>query len=167
MLWFSSDQHYGHKNIIGYSGRPFSSIEEHDRELILRWNAKVSDADTAYVLGDISFRKDVQTAEILRQLNGKKFLIPGNHDTPGRVGDLSQDNIFVLEKLVHFTTAPAVELVLCHYPIESWKSMRFGAIHLHGHSHGKSTKRPGRFDVGVDCWDYAPVSLGQILATGD
>jgi calcineurin-like phosphoesterase family protein len=158
--WFTSDHHFGHKNIIGFSGRPFASIEEMNEELMRRWNAVVKDTDTVFHLGDLSYRRDGGTADILRRLNGKKFLVPGNHDTPGRLGAQSMQNIVVLPPIYKYAQN-GVQVLLCHYPIESWGAMRRGVLHLHGHSHGNSRPLKGRLDVGVDCWDYAPISFEE------
>ena len=53
-VYFTSDLHFGHKNIIRYDHRPFSSVQEMDAELIRRWNNKVKDEDLVYILGDVS-----------------------------------------------------------------------------------------------------------------
>ena len=60
-IFFTSDLHFGHKNIIRFDNRPFSTVEEMDEALIRNWNAKVSDEDTVYVLGDISWYNDAKT----------------------------------------------------------------------------------------------------------
>lgn len=79
-IFFTSDLHFGHKNIIRFDNRPFSTVEEMDEALIRNWNAKVSDEDTVYVLGDISWYNDAKTSEIINSLHGHKILIKGNHD---------------------------------------------------------------------------------------
>ena len=80
MVFFTSDLHLGHRNIIRLCNRPFSSIDEMDQRLIEKWNEKVTDADTVYILGDLMFRNEKPPEEYLRQLRGKKHLIIGNHD---------------------------------------------------------------------------------------
>ena len=79
MTYFTSDQHFGHFNIIRLSRRPFKTVEEMDETMVKRWNAKVRDDDTVYVLGDLFFR--AATVEpILKRLKGHKHLMLGNHD---------------------------------------------------------------------------------------
>lgn len=62
------------------------------------------------------------------------------------------------------TAVDGVFLVLCHYPFRSWHGMDKGWLDLHGHSHGRMKPQPRQFDVGVDVWDFRPVTLMQILA---
>ena len=75
MIYFTSDLHFGHKNIIRFDNRPFTSVEEMDKVLIERWNNKVTDEDTVYILGDISWYDDQKTYEIFSQLRGRKILM--------------------------------------------------------------------------------------------
>src|ERR1700677_1793896 len=79
-VWFTSDPHFWHKNIIRLCNRPFSSVEEMHKQLIAHWNNVVSDEDTVYVLGDVFFCGAQKAHEILNQLKGKKILVRGNHD---------------------------------------------------------------------------------------
>lgn len=81
MKYFTSDLHFGHKNIIKYEDRPFSSVEEMDEFLIYKWNSKVGKNDEVYILGDFGFVSGTRANELLDRLNGKKFLIKGNHDS--------------------------------------------------------------------------------------
>lgn len=77
--FFIADWHYGHGNIISYDDRSFASLEEMNAELVRRWNGKVENDDLVYVLGDM-FWKPGEAVAVLRQLNGEKFLVKGNHD---------------------------------------------------------------------------------------
>ena len=79
MTYFTSDQHFGHFNIIRLSHRPFASADEMDEAMIAKWNTKVKSADTIYVLGDLFFRS-ANLEPILKRLNGRKHLVLGNHD---------------------------------------------------------------------------------------
>lgn len=73
MIYFTSDLHLGHKNIIRLCNRPFSSIEEMDAVLIENWNRKVHQNDTVYILGDLMFRSEKPPEEYLRQLKGRSI----------------------------------------------------------------------------------------------
>lgn len=75
-----ADLHFFHKNIIRYENRPFSDVEDMNRQLIQNWNRVVKKEDIVYVLGDVSFAGTKATREIVTQLNGRKMLIMGNHD---------------------------------------------------------------------------------------
>lgn len=81
MKFYTSDLHLGHNNVIEFENRPFKDLDEMDKSIIQKWNNKVSKGDSVYILGDLSFYKGEKTNEILRQLNGNKYLITGNHDS--------------------------------------------------------------------------------------
>lgn len=80
MNFFTADPHFGHANIIKYCQRPFASVEEMDRALTERWNAKIGSDDDVWILGDFTMRSGATALNYLRQLNGHKHLILGNHD---------------------------------------------------------------------------------------
>ena len=79
-LFFISDLHFGHKNIIEYENRPFDSVDEMDKALIRNWIYTVKSNDRVVVAGDFSFHNKEKTKCILSQLRGHKTLIMGNHD---------------------------------------------------------------------------------------
>lgn len=156
--FFTADTHFGHENIIALCNRPFMNKEHMDEELIRKWNEAVSPSDTIYHLGDISFHKNERTLSILKQLNGHKCLIQGNHDNLN-VSTASQFE--TIDKLKEIWIDKQ-KIVMCHFPIESWHQMGHGSWHLHGHTHGSLLEFGKRWDVGVDVWDYAPVSFEQL-----
>ena len=78
-IYFIADTHFGDSAICRYEDRPFETIEQMDAVLIFEWNSVVTAVDTVYVLGD--FGATDYEAEILKQLNGRKLLIKGNHDS--------------------------------------------------------------------------------------
>ena len=80
--FFTSDHHFGHKRIIELAKRPFTSVDEMDEYMIVRWNDRVKPGDTIYHVGDFAF---TDHDPYLRRLNGQKFLVPGNHDHSNRV----------------------------------------------------------------------------------
>ena len=133
MIYFISDLHFGHFNIIRFDNRPFVSIEVMDTEIITNWNSKIKDTDTVYILGDVSWYNNQKTYEILKQLKGKKVLIKGNHDK------LVQD-INCRKQFIEITDYKEIVLnnqliVLSHYPIMYWKNQWNSTIHLYGHVH--------------------------------
>jgi calcineurin-like phosphoesterase family protein len=161
--WFTSDTHYGHKNIIKYAERPFQSVEEMDQTMIANWNALVQPDDVVYHLGDFAFTNITRTLRVLEQLKGYKILTFGNHDRElrkhadflkkwGRTGDLLDLKI---------NDQP---ITLCHYAMRVWNKSHFGAWHLYGHSHGTLYDDPNALstDVGVDPNSFTPVSFAQI-----
>ena len=78
--FYISDLHFGHANVIRFDNRPFANLEEMHEVLIKNWNDKVSNEDTVYILGDFCWQTENEWIGILKQLNGKKVLILGNHD---------------------------------------------------------------------------------------
>ena len=125
--------------------------------------------DVIYHLGDFSINsrenernkeKEKDLKKILNRLNGKKFLISGNHDTDFL--DFYRD--FFYEVLPYKEIQVDNKIwILCHYPIEDWHGSRSEVgIHLHGHSHGTSEGKKNRLDVGVDSNNFFPISLEQI-----
>lgn len=168
-IFFTADTHFGHANILKYCNRPFADINEHDEELIKRWNAKITKADTVYHLGDFSF---CNPYNILRRLNFQQLIfIEGNHDKEFNNFYRSLEDIKGIRpniKKFKFLEAKinGIDFTLCHYAMRVWNKSHHGAYHLYGHSHGSLADDPNSlsFDVGVDCHNYSPVSLEEVIA---
>lgn len=154
--WFTSDRHFGHKNVIRHCNRPFESVEEMDEILIQRHNERVKPGDVFYDLGDFAF---ADHTPYLQRLNGQGHLVPGNHDHTNRLKKAVGWN--KIEKLMHVKLGD-IQIVLCHYAMRTWRNSHHGAIHLYGHSHGNLPGDSQSCDVGVDCWDFYPVSIEEI-----
>lgn len=166
MIFFTSDTHFGHHNIIKYTGRPFTSVYEMDEALIKNWNSVVGKNDTVYHIGDFSFRGPAATDSIISRLHGNIFLVPGNHDRNfykhGKIRVLPElSEVYINDSDAH---RGQQRIVLCHYALRVWNKRHHGAWHLYGHSHGSLLDDPASrsFDVGVDCWNYTPVSYTQV-----
>ena len=149
-IFVTSDLHFGHKNIIKYENRPYETIEQMDKDLIDKWNNVVKENDTIYILGDFSWYKGEQTNEILKQLNGRKTLIIGNHD----------EEITIYKQLKYNKKV----FVLFHYPIAEYNGKMNGYIHLYGHIHSMNLeleRQLGKLchNVGVDRNNYTPVNI--------
>jgi calcineurin-like phosphoesterase family protein len=160
MIFFTSDLHFNHRNILEYSHRPFPDLATMHRSLIVNWNSVVKPEDTVWVLGDFGFHAKGEGCENLAglfdRLAGHKHLVKGNHDEKNpKVMKLPWASVSDLVTL----RVGESRFVCCHYPLESWKNAHKGYLHLHGHCHG-SLKRviPHRFDVGVDVEGYYPVT---------
>lgn len=165
MIFFTSDTHFGHKNIIEYCKRPFETIEEMDETIIANWNRDVTDDDTVYHLGDFGFGTAKRLAELRERLNGKIVLILGNHDKghsklqwEGRIG---MDE-------VHYTLE--VEgYYLSHFPLLDYieeEHLLFSdglfEHYLCGHIHEKWRRKGKMLNVGVDQNDFRPLSIETI-----
>lgn len=154
--------YFGHGNIIRYCNRPFTGAKEHDLELISRWNSKVKPNDTVYHLGDFGFGRPAFLEDIRNRLNGKIHMIWGNHDKRRtklvHLFESTQDYLELTLQDKELDTNRAF-IVLFHNPILTWNRKHYGSVHLHGHCHGHSQhKDAARIDVGVDCFDYYPIS---------
>lgn len=132
--FFISDLHFGHKNVLAYDNRPFVNIEENDKELIRRWNEVVTDIDTVYILGDISWYSTPQTIEIVKQLKGSKHLIIGNHDNKLIKSREFRDLFESISDYKEIRIDNQI-LVLSHYPIPCFNKHFHGAYHFYGHVH--------------------------------
>lgn len=178
-VYFTSDQHWGHANIIKFCKRPFESVEEMDREMVERWNAVVDHNDTVYHLGDWTLGNFADFGHVFKQLKGHVYTILGGHDYRWWSKlDKSPENLsgHRLQVLIPNTTLASVTvqhpalhtsngylpIVLCHYAMRSWDRSHYGSWHLFGHHHGSLQSFGYSFDVGVDCWEFYPVSLDQV-----
>lgn len=158
-IWFVSDLHFGHNNILTYCKRPFASVEEMDQALVDKWNVHVRPNDTVYCLGDMAFHN----YERISQLNGRKILTPGNHDHE-RAKKVFPHVQEVTQEVHYLKIDKERRFVLCHYPFESWR--REYRYHLHGHAHGSSSKKDFRLDVGIDATKlYRPIHLDEVKQT--
>ena len=162
--WFTADHHFEHKNILTYCERPFDSLEAHDAALEAAWNERVQPEDTVLHLGDFSFqRKKSEVVALLARLHGTKILIRGNHDS-SRIRAAAGWAVVLDEATLTLKVAgEGQRIFLRHAPVPDWAGDD-GTWHLHGHSHGTigHDLATGRVDVGVDCWDFKPVSLEEL-----
>ncbi|KAF3884334.1 MULTISPECIES: metallophosphoesterase family protein [Nostocales] len=167
MIWFTADTHFGHKNILEYTNRPFSSIEEMDETLIENWNSKVSSSDRVYHLGDVGLCSPNKLRKILERLNGNIYLIRGNHD---KSAEACKERFEWIEDYYELTVQDSEEsqgkqlIVLLHYAMRVWQASHYGTYHLYGHSHGQLPDDPTllSFDVGVDCHNYTPINYDDV-----
>lgn len=193
-IFFSSDQHYWHMNVIRYCSRPHASVEIMNEDMVLKWNTTVGPNDTVINLGDFSLAfRAVETFP--QRLMGNKILVPGNHDfchsyhkksrTPENREKWLQkyrDHGFTILSEQTTLDLPGLGVVnLCHHPYATeyelkegdkyakWRPVDDGKILLCGHVHEKwQTRRSPKgtlmINVGVDQHGFKPVSLEQIIA---
>ncbi|HET6521877.1 MAG TPA: hypothetical protein VFG47_18960 [Geminicoccaceae bacterium] len=159
--FFTGDTHFGHGGALGRFRRPFGSVAEMDAAMVARWNEVVGPEDEVWHLGDLAVRvKPAAMGALLDGLHGRKHLLVGNNDGEATValpGWASVRHYVELDVAGRW-------LVLCHYPFRTWNGMYRGALNLHGHSHGQLRPLTRQIDVGVDVWDFRPVTLEQLLA---
>ena len=163
MIFVTSDLHFGHANVIKFDNRPFQNVEEMDRALIALWNETVSKRDTVYILGDFSWYRGEKTNEILKQLNGKKILIIGNHDRNFLNDEAFNRKLFVGIYDYFEFKENHVRYIMFHYPIADFNGKHRGAIHLYGHIHNMHPALEERlehsYNVGAVRNNFKPARL--------
>lgn len=174
--WFTSDEHYGHARIIEYSKRPFSSLDEMHRELVARHNAVVMPTDEVLHLGDFALDERLVLG-FLPKLNGTHYLVAGNHDRchPCHKKHESAKRKYLLWGFRDVWVHGQVDgFRVCHLPYRGdtvtaarpngeeryveHRPQNDGQVLLHGHVHELWRTRGNMVNVGVDVWDYRPVS---------
>lgn len=185
-IWFTADQHWGHENIIKFCDRPFETVEEMDKALIENWNEVIKPGDTVFHLGDFTLEDYVIAVSYFNQLNGHiKFLSnPWHHDKRWLEVLLTEPNYknvvreatykktetfellppMVVLEITEMGASPyPLAITLCHYPLSVWDRKHYGAWHLHGHTHKQNNSEEFILNIGVDCMNYYPISLGGVL----
>lgn len=162
-LWFVSDTHFGHANIlnfVNYDGdrvRPeFDSVEDMDETMIERWNERVKPEDKVYHLGDVSFTQQ-HYRRCMPRLNGKKRLILGNHDKLEM-----KDYLAHFEKVME-SWQPVRNLLFTHRPVFMEGLEGSGKINVHGHVHRtRKEMSPQHLNISVEQTNYAPIHWDEI-----
>lgn len=169
MIYYTSDLHLFHSNIIKHCNRPFKTVEEMNELILKNYNSIVKDTDKVIFLGDISYAKNKEeeqkVIEFLSKFKGKKILISGNHDN--RLLRLKEfrDQFIRIDNYASIYDGDN-KVILCHYPIEEWDGFFKDSIHLYGHVHNNNNGLKdikNRYNVGVDVNDFKPVTLEQLL----
>lgn len=172
-LFFTSDTHFWHSNIIKYCNRPFMDIEEMNEEIIKRWNDKIEKNDLVFHLGDFAFCGSSQYKTLLERLNGKIILILGNHDWRNiKEGYMSKFNGIYQQLRIKVDDQ---RIYLNHFPFLCYEGSWRGVWQLFGHVHsgpynnggGLDDPRlkmllPGQYDVGVDNNNFTPISYKEL-----
>lgn len=152
-VWVIADTHFGHSRILEFEpeARPFSSIEEHDEEIIDRWNGVVKQRDTVWHLGDVAFGK--KNINLISRLKGIKRLVLGNHDRHPELLDLFDS--------VH-GSAVYHDCIFTHIPVHPGQFYRFRK-NIHGHVHSKSLDDPRYINVSVEITGLYPALLKELV----
>lgn len=192
MIFFTSDTHFSHANIIQYCDRPFRDTDEMDEAIIRNWNETVMPTDTVYLLGDVALGPIEKSLAKVSRLNGYKICVLGNHDRPFMRMDKPDESDWwdkyaaVFEEVWHWSAEintlvmPQVGNVrLSHFPFtgdhtpvdrhsEHRPVDRGVDLLIHGHTHQKqrfsrSANGTPQIHVGQDAWDFTPVSEREIV----
>lgn len=178
-IFFTSDLHLGHENIIRFCDRPFANANAMNEALVERWNAVVNDNDIVFVLGDVAFGGAQLYDRYLPQLRGRKFLVYGNHDFKNMRDRYTR--YFEQVALKMFISVDGQPIILNHEPLLCFGGqLNNRTWHLYGHVHTtKNGKRgcdygrvrsmctPTMYDVGVDFNDFTPVRFQDVKAQID
>ncbi len=167
-IYFTADTHFNHAKCLElFRVGKFKTMEEMNETMIERWNSKIKKGDQVYHLGDFALGPMGSAAHIRQRLNGQIYLIRGNHEAVAEsMQTKSGGKCFVWIKDYHRVKVGEQKIYLCHYAFRTWNCSHHGSWNLHGHSHGslKELDNARQFDVGVDCWDYYPVSYDEVAA---
>lgn len=196
-VFWTSDLHFGHRNIMKYCARPWwvggeeitdTEVRAMNEGIIARWNAIVPEDGIVFVLGDVAMGKFPDSLENVKRLNGRKVLIPGNHDRcwlgtlrdPAvwtekyhKARDLYESVGFHIRTSTVTMNVDGFDVVISHFPYEGdsheedryveWRPKDKGLPLLHGHVHDKWKTNGRQFNVGVDVHDYFPVPTSTIV----
>ncbi|MBC8061180.1 MAG: metallophosphoesterase [Clostridiaceae bacterium] len=156
-VFMISDMHFGDENIIKYENRPFENAKEMDDRIIENWNNTVSNNDKVFVLGDVSFYNKEKTTEIIKRLNGYKFLVIGNHDEGNTVSWWKEIGF---DEVSRYPIIYNKFYILSHEPLYLNENMPYANIH--GRIHKLKYDSKQFFNVSVECINYTPIDFENI-----
>lgn len=153
-LFFWSDPHYGHNNIIKFSNRPFPDLDTMHSSLLDNFKSVITPSDVVVWIGDISFKSVNETNEWLKKFPGYNILVVGNHDIDR--GKLKMYNFDEIHTSIVFDNN-----IVTHHP---WHTcLPNGFNNIHGHMHDKPCNYPNHYCACVELIDYRPISLAHLL----
>lgn len=183
-IFFSSDQHFGHQNVIRFCNRPFEDLVQMGETIISNWNSVVSNEDIVITMGDMFWFKDPYAIKRnIEKLNGKEiYIVFGNHDKKEAFRYVTDQRFHILDGITHIYLKcednrwyqKTFEIVCSHYPLMTWSHRDRGSINLFGHIHSGPRSdndydqnlplwKGQQLDVGVDNQEYTPVSFEDVL----
>ena len=166
-IWWTADLHLNHVNIIEASYCPerlklFGNLEKMNQELILRWNARVKDGDTVVLVGDAVMGRVFEAEALLQQLNGDIILVEGNHDRSPKVRRrMLESRVLEVHRRIEFEVDAIGKILVQHHPAKELCSDY--SLFICGHIHQHWRISGNMVNVGVDVWDYVPVTLKEIF----
>ena len=171
-IFFIGDTHFGHTKEFLWKPRGYQSSEEHDQDIIIKWNTVVSADDDVYVVGDLMLGDNAHGIECVKQLNGHIHLVRGNHDTDRRWEEI-YPNIPNIVEFCDWSTMikyGKYHFLISHFPTltgnlekESLKQM---TLNIYAHTHQKTKfyeDRPYMYCVSADAHNCYPVEITQII----
>ena len=184
-IFFSSDQHFGHRNVVKFCARPFVDEKAMGKQLIENWNSVVGPDDIVVTMGDLFWFNDSHAIKkCIAKLNGKEiYIVLGNHDKRESFRRITDGRFHILDGISHIYLRcedetrwyqKTFEIVCSHYPLMTWAHRDKGAINLFGHIHSGPRSLADydqdlplwigqQLDVGVDNQEYTPISFEDLL----
>lgn len=174
-VWFTSDTHFCHDNILKFCNRPFANVQEMNKALVDNWNSVIGPDDDVFHLGDFCWGGSANWNYLLDRLNGRIHLVIGNHDVKNlRQGYMSQ---FASSNFQIQIEVEGRKVYLNHYPLLTYGGVYrkdedkvwqlFGHVHSQNGQVGADESRlhyllPTQYDVGVDNNNYTPINFHQV-----
>lgn len=180
--FFIADWHYGQQRILGKESRPFISLSDMNKELIVRWNDVVSEEDTVYILGDMFDCPLDEAISVVEQLKGRRVLVTGCNESNTKF----DSTLFILfDEVTQYSEIEdgIYDVVLSHYPMLLWNNCtQCISVHLYGHVHKgweysliESARRALNFRGGLNCkminvgadlpyMNFTPRTLEELLS---
>lgn len=164
-VWFTSDEHFGHANIIDFCHRPFNGLEDMREKLIANHNSVVKPGDRVYHLGDMFWRtlSAGEALSIIYRLNGQHFYIRGNHEELIDKNKELREAFVWVRDVENLKNTGFPNVWLAHYAHRVWNGSHRGGYHLYGHTHNALPNDGSlSFDCGVDAQNFHPISLEEV-----
>ena len=178
-VFFIADLHFGHRDVIAFDRRPFKDVDEMEAEMIRRWNARVSEGDHVFVIGDMFGGVNTAHAgEIVHALHGRIHLIRGNHDPKGELFESLFEEVAPSKQIQVRVRGEKQRVVMRHRLLPVFKGNDEGVVQLYGHTHNSAVSHwedkyiyfmnwlgvpLQAFNVGACRMDYEPRTLEEIL----
>lgn len=171
MIYFTSDLHFCHDREFIYKPRGFNTVWEMNNTIMKNWNNLIEYDDTVYILGDLMLNDNEEGIELLKNLNGKKKIIFGNHCTNTRIElykNLPNTEVRGWADRLDYN---GYHFYLSHYPtltsnLDGGRSLKQRILNLFGHTHSKDKfyqDNPTMYNVALDAHNNTPVSIEQII----
>lgn len=160
-IYVTSDLHLGHKNIIEYCNRPYTSVEDMNTQLINNWNSIISDDDTVFFLGDFCMGNKDNIISYGKQLKGHKILVLGNHDHGSKAAykEAGFEQIYGEQVVIHFDEYDKT----IHFSHHRKPNDETHYLNLYGHQHDKPDDDDMHKCVCVELWNYKPILLDDLI----
>lgn len=168
-IFVCSDLHFFHDKDFIWAKRGFESVEEMNREIVARFNETIDENDEVYILGDIGLAADVEDIlSAVSQLNGKKYLALGNHDSDKRAAAYKESGIFEDVQFAYRLTYRHRTFYLSHYPTIVGNITGPKVYNIHGHTHSAEHfefKEQGwrNYNVSLESNNCYPLLLDDII----